>query len=549
MNWYRKLFRKSSIRVRLLVGCIVLPLLVMIGCFLLYYNFSVHFLIERNREASIHSVTMVEEIFHLNMMRLEGEMNDLSEQAYIHTLLHHETDKKAKETLDDYVLLNMSEKHLDSFILVDKNHKIIYQKGSYVQEDESHFHANLSKEWYHMPTMHGIYLKQQVYEGDELIGYILGGYKQEAFSPAFTNISQVDNLMIIVDENDRYIFGHTYLDQQTMFELENDVIQVGNNKYYIQTKKITNTDWMVVNLVSKNYVLEEIHSTRNMLMLYMFVILFLETILSTMIYHSIYDPMEHILISMRELDEHNLISCQVNDDGNDELHELSTNFNALLKKVDELVTTVAQEQEQKRMTQIQLLQAQINPHFLFNTLNTLRSLAIINEDLPVRDGIGALSKLLRNTIIDSNEYVNVEEEIENVKNYIIIQKLRYGDLFETVYNIDDKARHCQIVKFLLQPIVENSILHAFEEDREHQILSIRVQLFDTHLQIEIGDNGKGFSQAEISHKHTKLSGIGIENIRDRIHLMYGEPYAMNIQSEVGKGTIVCLKLPIRKEES
>lgn len=173
-------------------------------------------------------------------------------------------------------------------------------------------------------------------------------------------------------------------------------------------------------------------------------------------------------------------------------------------------------------------------------------MAILNEDNPVSEGISALSKLLRNTIVDSNEYVDVEEEIENVKNYIIIQKLRYGDLFETVYNIDEDVRHCRILKFLLQPIVENSILHAFEEDREHQILTIRAQAEKGCLKIEIGDNGKGFQEVEQSYTNKKLSGIGIMNIQERIRLMYGDKYSMNIQSEVNKGTIVTLLLPYRK---
>ena len=119
-------------------------------------------------------------------------------------------------------------------------------------------------------------------------------------------------------------------------------------------------------------------------------------------------------------------------------------------------------------------------------------------------------------------------------------------MFETVYNIDEDVRHCRILKFLLQPIVENSILHAFEEDREHQILTIRAQAEKGCLKIEIGDNGKGFQEVEQSYTNKKLSGIGIMNIQERIRLMYGDKYSMNIQSEVNKGTIVTLLLPYRK---
>ena len=117
----------------------------------------------------------------------------------------------------------------------------------------------------------------------------------------------------------------------------------------------------------------------------------------------------------------------------------------------------------------------INAFFLFNTLNTLHYLAILNEDKPVSEGITALARLLRNTIVDSKEVVTVEEEIENLKNYIIIQKLRYGDVFETVYNIDDNVRSCAILKFLLQRL-QRTVFFMPLRIIGHQILTIRAKV-------------------------------------------------------------------------
>jgi len=330
--------------------------------------------------------------------------------------------------------------------------------------------------------------------------------------------------------------------------LKASTIDLNQHSYYMTAKKIEGTPWYVVYLSDENYVLEEIHNFRNMLVAYGVVFIVLLAAIAYFVYHSIYDPVHNILYSMRTLDENNLAMNRVEDDGRDEIHELSMNFNDLLDRVQELLHTVHQEQEQKRETQFQLLQAQINPHFLFNTLNTLHYLAILNEDKPVSEGITALARLLRNTIVDSKEVVTVEEEIENLKNYIIIQKLRYGDVFETVYNIDENVRSCAILKFLLQPIAENSILHAFEEDKEHQLLTIRAKAEGKYLKIEIGDNGKGFALDMQESRNKKLSGIGIGNIQERIRLMYGEDYSMEIQSVVGTGTIVTLLLPFKKTE-
>ena len=246
--------------------------------------------------------------------------------------------------------------------------------------------------------------------------------------------------MLVVDANGQVLFGSNPDDIKEIIDLQASTVEIDQHSYYMSDKKIEGTPWYVVYLNDENYVLEEIHNFRNMLVAYGIVFFVLLAAIAYFVYHSIYDPVHNILYSMRTLDENNLAMNRVEDDGRDEIHELSINFNDLLDRVQELLHTVHQEQEQKRETQFQLLQAQINPHFLFNTLNTLHYLAILNEDKPVSEGITALARLLRNTIVDSKEVVTVEEEIENLKNYIIIQKLRYGDVFETVYNIDDNVR-------------------------------------------------------------------------------------------------------------
>lgn len=549
MNKFRNLLRNVGIGQRLFFGFIALPLIVMIFFFLLYYNFSRNIIISKNKETSQQIVSMSSEIFHLNMTKMEEQIDDLGSRTMVYDMLLAPSNQENEERLQAYMDDTVSMDFADDLLLYDVSGKLIFQ-GNEAPLPDDLFQKLATYDnylhWVYDDQTGQVFLTKIMNYHGTTIGYVTVVYSQEAFSTTFAQTGNETSMLIVVDGQNRYLFGQQDMVKGSIVNTEENEIDFKGSAYYQTSQSIEGMDWKIVNLINSDYVMAEIYNFRNMMLLYALAILIMLAILSTFVYHSIYDPIANILKSMRKLDETNLSNNQVQDIGKDELNELSTNFNDLLNRVQELLATVESEQEQKRITQIQLLQAQINPHFLFNTLNTLHYLAILNEDHPVCEGIGALSKLLRNTIVDSNDYVTIKEEIENVKNYIIIQKLRFGDLFETVYNIDENVTSCRVLKFLLQPIVENSVLHAFEEDEEHQLLTIRVKEEDIYLKIEIGDNGKGFEHGHTPAGSRKLSSIGIINIQERIRLMYGEKYAMHIQSEVGKGTIVTLLLPLMK---
>ncbi|MEG0315097.1 MAG: ATP-binding protein, partial [Erysipelotrichaceae bacterium] len=137
------------------------------------------------------------------------------------------------------------------------------------------------------------------------------------------------------------------------------------------------------------------------------------------------------------------------------------------------------------------------------------------------------------------------EEIENLNNYIIIQKLRYGNGFEIIYNVEEETKHYKIMKFILQPIVENAILHAFEEDKDGQVIEVNIFIENEFVVIVIEDNGIGFD-TELKDKVVKgnLSGIGMKNVEERIRLTFSANYKMYTESIIGKGTKVTIKLPI-----
>lgn len=547
---FYKFLRKKGMKSRIVFAFIVVPLVLIAVIFLLYYVISANILYDKSEQSAKAFVDMTEENIYLNTTKLEEQLATIMQQSNFSAMLAYPDEDTYKQAFEAYMSENSYLRLRKDFQLFDADAHLIFKEGTHIYPLDTILERKDEQEensWVYVEELKEIVLIQNVRKNQQLIGYAVCGFPLDALSPSFTRMDREGSMLVIADEQGEYLFGTKHLPSDIKFDFTEKSFSLREDNYYVTSKKVRGMDWQIVSLISEENLYQELHNFRNMILLYGILLTIVLEIIAFFIYHSIYDPMNNILTTMRSIDEERSLVQRVVDDGNDEVHQVAVNFNELLDRIEELVKTVESEQEQKRETQFQLLQAQINPHFLFNTLNTLHFLALMNDDKPVGEGISALAKLLRNTITDQKDEVSVAEEIENLKNYIIIQKLRYGDLFETVYNIDEEVKDCKILKFLLQPIVENSILHAFEEDREHQLLTIRAQKYHHYLKISIGDNGKGFKPKERKNSNRNLSGIGIDNISERIRLMYGEKYSMQIQSSIGFGTIVTLLLPFTKE--
>lgn len=204
-----------------------------------------------------------------------------------------------------------------------------------------------------------------------------------------------------------------------------------------------------------------------------------------------------------------------------------------------------EEEKEKHELQLNMLQAQINPHFLFNTLNSLRWVSLMSGATNVSEGILALSDLLRNTIIHKGEYITIQEEIENINNYVLIQRLRYGDCFKVNYNLPESLLECKTLKFILQPIIENAIIHGGYDEQSVVNIEITLEEVNRALVCCVIDDGKGFDRegVALNNKVDKFSGIGLDNVGDRIRLNFGKEYGLEIESKIGRGTKVTLHIP------
>lgn len=241
-------------------------------------------------------------------------------------------------------------------------------------------------------------------------------------------------------------------------------------------------------------------------------------------------------------------------EGTEEIQELSKTYNTMLQRINQYIEEKLKIQEEKRNAEIHALQMQINPHYMYNTLASIKWLIWQGDTAKSTAVIDAFISLLRNTISNTDEFVSVEQEIENLRNYTLINQTRYGDAVDVEFYVSESCKECLVPKLILQPFVENAFFHAFPKGMSGEI-SVFVKEERHYLRFDIVDDGVGMGTETLSalrNKTTKKSehftGIGINNVDDRIKLIYGMDYGINIVSEKEKGTTITILLPRRKRE-
>lgn len=240
-------------------------------------------------------------------------------------------------------------------------------------------------------------------------------------------------------------------------------------------------------------------------------------------------------------------------ESNDELGIIGRQINEMSAHVSVLMENRIRDEQEKMNLEIKILQAQINPHFLYNTLDSIKWIATMQHNAGIVKVVSALSSLLKNMAKGFNEKVTVRQELDFLDNYITIEKIRYIELFDVEISIDNPALYdARIIKLTLQPLVENSIFSGIEPSGKPGLIKIHIFSQEQILYISIRDNGIGISEENIARLLTDtsrvtknyMSGIGLPNVDRRIKLVYGQEYGIKIDSELGVYTCVTVSLPL-----
>ena len=244
-------------------------------------------------------------------------------------------------------------------------------------------------------------------------------------------------------------------------------------------------------------------------------------------------------------------------ESNDELGVIGRQINEMSSHVSALMENRIRDEQEKMNLEIKMLQAQINPHFLYNTLDSIKWIATMQHSAGIVRVVSALSSLLKNMAKGFNEKVTVRQELDFLDNYVTIEKIRYIELFDVDITVEDPALYdAGIIKLTLQPLVENSIFSGIEPSGKPGLIQIHIYSREQVLYISIRDNGVGISKENINRMLTDtsrvtkhyMSGIGLPNVDRRIKLVYGQEYGLAIDSEVGVYTCVTVSLPLEFQE-
>lgn len=242
------------------------------------------------------------------------------------------------------------------------------------------------------------------------------------------------------------------------------------------------------------------------------------------------------------------LSARVPDSPFQEFGQIGNRFNSMAVQIDSLIDEVRETEREKQRIHLQMLEAQINPHFIYNTLDGIKWVAMMHGEADVARMITALVKLLRVSVYTKTEYISVGEELEYLKNYLTLIEMRYGAQISFTYDVDPAALPCLTLKLVLQPLVENAIFHGLMGKVENGIVKVSYRLTDS-LELCVEDNGVGCkSTARGEHSGDRFSGIGLENIDRRIKLWCGEAYGVEVKSEPGRGTCVTVRQQVRRDE-
>lgn len=552
----------------------------------LFMTFSIYYtketLIENSTDNNVQLVKQVSNSIDGYIRQMEMVMQLLLDNTDVNYFFYGNKDEEVELRIKNIISSIMnSNKEIYCVTLIDKNRDYIVNDGTLVLNDYNNF---TNTEWFKNAIDSEFYQfkissshVQNAIKGDykwvitisrkiidpvtnEMIGIIFMDLNYDVISNLCQEIELGKRGYVYIVNNNMEIIYHP---QQKLLlscikeELIEEILEIndkslfdksdGNKKIYVKYTSI-NTDWTTIGV---SYVEEFIKNQNKLFLEYILLalVLLLSSLLIAWIFaDKISRPIKKLKKSIEEVQGENIAQYKPQNEGSTEIISLSNSFKKMLIRIEDLMKQIIKEQKEKRISEMKALQSQINPHFLYNTLYSIIWMVEVDNNDDAILMISSLAKLFRQAIGNSNIYVSISQEIEYTQNYLIIQKMRYRDKIDFEIDVDDEINNAQIIKLILQPIVENALYHGLKYKKSKGLIKIIGYRRKNDVILEVNDNGVGIEEERLKNifnikSEANSNGVGLENIQTRLKLTYGEKYGIKIFSIINIGTTVIIKIP------
>lgn len=529
--------------------------------------------------ATLNSIVVVSNFYYFN---LPFDMTNYSTNPYSENTLESinlefgQLDTISQKTIQatnvqfDYVVLlnngfvyspdsELADFNLDTYKKKLWYYDIIKANGNPVWIST---HKNFDKEEYVFSYARSILNEKS----GESIGIFLANINELNISSTYESLVS-DNSIYVVDKSGKIISNSNkdmlainFYNMERFFNIFGNsdyaIIEKSKGKFLFSKYENADVDWLIVEEIPLDTVLAIVYEFKDDLIFTGIAVCIASFILAYFIASKTSKPLSKLCTELEKIGKNDQVGY-VNVSGWREINQICDECNYMSDRISGLLVDVKQKEELKRQAEISFMQAQINPHFIYNTLFSIKCLVDMGNNEGAVGIIQSFTSILKNILNYTNEYMLISEEIKFIQDYIKLQKYRYGDIFDLIIDCSPEMEDCLVLKMLIQPFVENSIFHGFNGMSGRGVIRVSFEKQnESNIVVRIEDNGRGLTEEEINdiwfgnRKQARKNSnmIGIRNISDRIRLLYGDEYKVTVKSQPLMGTVVMITLPYRKQE-
>ncbi|WP_105615659.1 sensor histidine kinase [Vallitalea okinawensis] len=393
------------------------------------------------------------------------------------------------------------------------------------------------------------------------LGYVIADIKCDSLiNEINNNLESLGSYLIIDEKNNEYVLETTenrILEEQDIDKIKSNLVEqqgnfsveLGNQEYLILYEKFDFVNWTSIYLIPKDILLQKFNEGKELASLFSIMISVVGVCIIYIISYILTKNISKLNKAMTQIDKDNL-DVVVTIQSKDEVGELANQFNLLTARVQRLINQIKISERLKTKSEIKALQSQINPHFLMNTLNTIKFLSVMQGAKNITQVSDGLSSLMH-MYLDQRHLISIHEEIGYLQSYLDIQSYKYHDQFNFKIHMEDEIQNFKILKLIIQPLVENSLVHGLQCLEYKGVVITKIYRENDTLKISVQDNGRGMTEQQLMTLYREKDdskSIGIYNVMTRIKLNYGEDFGIKYESQPFSHTIAEITLPLIEGE-